>query len=152
LTIALAIERGYRLLGQFSRLAAIALGAIVLSVGGYQMLQSTDRMIGSKVRSYEELKSASLWIKQHAVQGDTVVTQSKPQVTYYTEMKTLGIPSTRAEFGALLQQSKPRFVLLTGFEHHPDWVQESNVFGEHQLRVVGRFPKDRPSAMVLESR
>ncbi len=152
LMIAFAIDRGYSLFGQYSRLAAIAFAAIILSVGGYQMLQSTDRSVVSKVGSYESLRSASLWIKQHGVQGDMVVTQSRAQVTYYTAMKTLGIPGTRPEFSALLQQSKPRFVLLTGFERHPDWIRESNVFGQHQMREVGRFPKDRPSVLVLESR
>jgi 4-amino-4-deoxy-L-arabinose transferase-like glycosyltransferase len=87
-----------------------------------------------KKTSYYELKLAGEWIKENSIPGDMVVTNSFPQISYYSERKvaTFGDcynnpeahtpPCTPEEFNSFVEDVKPKFMILSIFEDHEEWM------------------------------
>ena len=94
-----------------------------------------NQLIENKKMSYYEVKLAGEWIKQNSNIGDIVVTNSFPQISYYSERRiaTFGAswkenPESHKkefneeEFHKFVEDEKPRFLILSKFEGHADWV------------------------------
>jgi len=93
-----------------------------------------NQLIENKLTSYYETKLAGEWIKQNSNLEDIIITNSFPQISYYSERRvaTFGdcynnpeahTPAcTQEEFYSFVEDVKPRFLILSGFQNHPDWV------------------------------
>jgi hypothetical protein len=88
----------------------------------------------NKRLSYYELKPAGEWIKENSEEGDIVISNSFPQISYYSERKivTFGscynnpeshLPScSQEEFYKFVDETKPKFVVLSVFEGNEEWM------------------------------
>lgn len=111
--------------------ALILIGFIIALVPN---LLWAKQLIENKKYSYYETRLAGEWIKQNSNEGDMVITNSFPQISYYSERKvaTFGdcynSPESHAplcskeEFEKFVEDVKPRFIILSVFQHHEDWA------------------------------
>ncbi len=85
----------------------------------------------SKKTSYLEIQKAGLWLKENSNTKDIIVTSSYPQISYYSERTVALFDSDKPEggkeinetqFAEFVQASKPRYLILSAFEHHPEWA------------------------------
>jgi len=93
-----------------------------------------NQLIENKKTSYYELKPAGEWIKENSNLDDIIITNSFPQISYYSERRvaTFGdcyngpeahTPAcTQEEFNAFVEDVKPRFMVLSVFQSHEDWM------------------------------
>ena len=112
---------GYDFIKKNSKLFAIILLIILLCFTTYFQLQFTDSLINGKKDSYLEVKEAGLWLKENINPNKIIATKSQPQIRYYSERKTIGLPETEQEFESLLS-SDVKFFMLSIFENHPEWA------------------------------
>lgn len=137
--------------GLSKRLSGIVIVAILLLLLIPNFSLGKD-MIEEKKTSYFEVKEAGLWIKENSNPEDKVVTNSVPQITYYSERSTypydpgfyygtkLGNPEflkysdDKEGFLQFVEDYKPRFMILSLYESIPQWAQT--------------FPQDHPEKVV----
>lgn len=90
-----------------------------------------NNLIESKKTSYLEVKQAGLWIKDHSNPTDIVISDSLPQITYYSERSTYPfslayrrdlIPGNESDLLDFINSNKPKFMTLTAFERQYDWA------------------------------
>ncbi|MBI2670634.1 glycosyltransferase family 39 protein [Candidatus Woesearchaeota archaeon] len=67
---------------------AVAFIVLAIVIVGLQQLKQADSLIKSRLTSYDTIKEAGLWIKQHSNPRDTVISNSIPQNTYYSGRAT----------------------------------------------------------------
>ena len=90
-----------------------------------------NALIESKKTSYQEIKMAGLWIKEHSNESDIIVGGSLPQLTYYSErsvypfelsyrreMKKTG----EAELDTFVLEKRPRYYSISVIERDEDWA------------------------------
>lgn len=110
--------------------AVIPIIVIVVVLAGFYQINYADMIITYKQDSYVQVKDASLWIKDHSVVGETVISQSKPQVSYYGERLSEPFAENVSAFEDELRTLNPKFVMISVFEPHPDYaipyLQEHN--------------------------
>lgn len=99
------------------------IGLLILLGGvGYMQIEHAANIIKQKLPTYAEVRDGGLWIKQNSNKGDTIISQSPPQIAYYSEREVFGIEEEQAVFEAFIREKKPNFVHVSIFEHHPDWI------------------------------
>ena len=70
------------------------------------------------------MREAGLWIKDQTQLGDTILTSSVPQNTYYSERPSYNYVGQENDFVAQLASLKPRFMILSLFEQSPLWAYD----------------------------
>ena len=71
----------------------------------------------------DQVKLAGLWLKQVSDKNDVVISQSNPQIAYYSERDVYGYGDMPEEqFQKLIEEVKPRYMMVSIFEQHPEWV------------------------------
>ena len=121
----------------------------------------TNQLTETKKISYLEVKQAGEWIKQNSNPQDIVITNSLPQITYYSERSTypfdLGKTGsrtnvTRPEFEEFVSEYKPRYLIMSVFEVHEDWAQQ--YVQEHQQSLLkpiqGYYQEEQPVLIIYE--
>jgi hypothetical protein len=95
-----------------------------------------NQLTENKKTSYQELKWAGEWIKENSNLNDIVITSSFPQISYYSERRTTtfedcynnpeahnaSLTCSKEEFYEFVEKEKPKFMILSVFEEHPEWV------------------------------
>jgi hypothetical protein len=79
-------------------------------------------VIQNKADSYSQIMDVSLWIKGNTDKNSIIMTQSLPQVTYYSERKTYIFPETGEGFNSSLSKGNFSYALVSIFEQHPDYA------------------------------
>ena len=87
-----------------------------------QQLGTADDWLHAEGSSYLSVKDAALWVGRRSPAGAAVVTTSWPQVNYYAERPTAGVPGTAAGFEALVRERRAPFLVLSDYERTPPWV------------------------------
>lgn len=111
----------YDFIRKNSKIFAIIVLIFALSFTMVFQLQSADPLIKFKKDSYLQVKEAGLWLKQNSDSSDIVATKSQPQIKYYSERQTIGLPKTEQEFESLLSPNV-KFYMVSIFENHPEWA------------------------------
>ncbi|HYN41737.1 MAG TPA: glycosyltransferase family 39 protein [Thermoanaerobaculia bacterium] len=112
-----------------------AVMAGVLAIAASQQLSTADVWLHAEGKSYLSVKVAGLWVRDHSREGAVIVTTSWPQVNFYAERRTVGLPGSPAEFEALVRDHRAPFLVLSACERKPAWMEsylEAN---------VGRLPR-----------
>ena len=108
---------------------------IVLFVGSYEQLKYNHELVKVKKNSYEPVKLAGLWIKEHSNKDDLILSKSVTQNTYYSERKTLGVPTDKEEIKGL----KPKYLVISVFEMHTQELLESIEKIKDHLQIVNAY-------------
>ncbi|HIH17810.1 MAG TPA: glycosyltransferase family 39 protein [Nanoarchaeota archaeon] len=122
--MALGLQKIHESLAKYGKGIAIAFTILVLLLGAFYQLRLADASLKSKETSFLQVKQAGLWIKENSQVSDWVIVASSPQVTYYSERQTQGPPESEEEFLRFVREKKPKFMVLSAFEPHPNWYLE----------------------------
>ena len=90
-------------------------------------------VIQGKADSYSQLKDVGTWIKDNTDKNSTIMTQSAPQITYYSERKTYGFPDTEDAFNSSASKGNFSYALVSIFEQHPQYAYG---LGKYNFTVV----------------
>jgi len=107
-------------IGRRNKIIVIIMIIILIATVTIPQIKYSDGLIKSKISSYSDVKNAGLWLKNNSQPEDIIATKSQPQIRYYSERKTIGLPATEEEFEASLN-SNVRFYVISIFEAHQQW-------------------------------
>ncbi|MEK6935674.1 MAG: glycosyltransferase family 39 protein [Nanoarchaeota archaeon] len=118
--------------GKIGKIIVILIIIFLLGYLSYFQIHSGDSLIKNKLSSYYPVKEAGLWLKQNSKFSDKILSKSWPQIEYYSERKTLMIPSDKEELKSLVSSDKNfKFYVVSIFEGHDNWMysfpQEENL-------------------------
>jgi len=130
------------------KIAFIAI-VFVLFIGAYPHLKYNDELVNVKKTSYEPVKLAGLWIKEHSNKGDLILSKSVTQITYYSERETFGIVSNDE-----IKSLRPKYLMISIFElHPPELLQRIEEIKDH-LQIVNGYFMDaegkQPALIIYE--
>ena len=104
--------------------------------------------------SYEPIKEAGLWLKENSNKNDLIISQSQPQLVYYSErlVQPFGIAENQTEFESKVLELKPRYAMVSLFEQHPEWINNYIQQNQNKLKIANAFlinPNDTSQGAVL---
>lgn len=118
-----------------------------------------NSLIDSKKISYKEVMDSGIWIKENSNPTDIVVSQSFPQTSYYSERSVYnfdeeGDPEskiTRDEegFNSFVEREKPRYLILSAFEKHPEWAYRYPEKNMDKLITVKVYEQEGKPLLVI---
>ncbi len=122
-----------------------------------------NQLIENKKLSYYELKLAGEWIKENSQEGDMIITNSFPQISYYSERKvaTFGTcydnPESHTpgcseeEFYEFVDDVKPRFLVWSVFQGHDEWVLNYIQENDNQWTPVQAYQQGEQPVVIIFS-
>lgn len=104
-----------------------------------------------KKTSYYPLKEAGFWLKKNSEPEDIVMSNSMPYVMYYAERYSLPINKNMTKFEEEIEKFKPRFLLVSIFEHHDPWMYEYPQKHNNTLIPIQAYTQgDQPLLIIYE--
>jgi len=119
----------YNLIKKYSKILSVIVVVGLLLTAGYMQFKTEKNLIENKKDSYLQVKEAAIWMKENSNADDKIFSISYPQTSYYSEREVLtsmdieGINDTKS-FEEFLQREKPRYIELSVFETHPQWLYD----------------------------
>lgn len=114
----------YTFLKKYSRILALTGVIVLLAIAGYAQFNHAQTVVLSKKDSYGPVRQGGIWMKDHSSPGDKVLSISYTQSVYYTErnVSTYSGFKNAQEFDQYLTTNKPKYLQVSIFEPHPDWI------------------------------
>lgn len=106
-------------------LAFIFIAPFNTSAGKMGHFYRANDLITSRIESQVQIRDAGIWINQYSLPNDLIVAQSEPQLMHYSRREIIAftkIAESPEEFIEFIQDKKPKYMVLSVFEPHPDWV------------------------------
>ena len=102
-----------------------------------------SELIEGKKTSYWQVKEAGLWMKENSNLSDVMISNSIPQIQYYSERNTY-----MAKNISHLESLKPKYIMVSVFERSADWFYSYPE--EKNLKIVnGYFADEQKTQPVL---
>lgn len=100
-------------------------------LGLYNQLVHADQIIKVKITSYQQVKDSGLWLKEHTVPGDIIISSSLTQEIFYSERKVEnfyvnGSNQNESAFNEKVIELKPKYLVISAFEpgFTPQWAYD----------------------------
>lgn len=125
----------------------------LLIFGVYFQASAGIVMVKNSVDSYSQLRDAGEWIKYNTPKNSTIYTTSSPQMTYYSERASVGIPYTPEEMNNLTIPPNSYFTFSV-FERQSQlqWMQEyaqkNNLSGQVEFYMDAQ--KTQPAVVIFK--
>ncbi len=112
----------------------------------------------AKATSYSEVKQAGEWIKENSNLKDIVISDSLPQITYYSERPTYPfslayrrdiIPKNESDLTSFISENKPKYLILSALEAHPDWAYTYPEKHKDLLVPVKAYQQNEQTTLVI---
>ncbi|GEM_PF-3419496 len=149
---AVALDAGYKYLKRFNLPAAVAAVTLFLLYAAVSMALRSDAEIAAKLDSFAAIQGAGLWIKAHSQPGDSVITSSVPQNTYYSERASYPIPNQPEVFERTIAEGKSKYLVLSLWEQSPSWAYRWPAANPGKASAAAAFffdaERKRPAAIV----
>ncbi len=119
----------YEKIKKYNKLVGVVILVLILGSGAYIHLEHADQIINIKKETYLQVKQAALWMKENTNEKDKIFSISFPQTQYYSNRQTLSYWPWHSgyhnvsEFADWLNREKPKYLTVSIFENHPDWIQ-----------------------------
>lgn len=107
---------------KFNAKARIAGVIILLIIIGSLGVWKAHSLIAAKQDSYKEVRLSAEWIKENSQAKDVVYSNSGTMTAYYGRRTVHFFPESETLFLAELQRTKPKFMIISGFEAHPQYI------------------------------
>ncbi len=117
-----------------------------------------SNLIEAKKTSYLEVKQAGEWIKENSDPKDIIISDSLPQITYYSERSTYPFnlnyrrdisPKNESDLDSFIKTEKPKYLILSGFEKHPDWAYTYPEKNQDLLTPVKIYSQDENPVLII---
>jgi len=142
----------------FSKTKSVILVFLVLAILLIPNLVWSNNFIDAKKNSYLEVKQAGEWIKQNSNITDIVISNSLPQIEYYSERSTYPFDlgktgdkyhATKEEFEKFVVDKKPKFIIISGYESQEDWVSGYMQNNSEKLIPVKTYKQGEQFILVI---
>lgn len=113
---------------EFSSIIIVSLILIflmVVNIFGASNYTTTFNLLENKKTSYLEVQQAGLWLKQYSNPQDIIISNSQPQIQYYSERSTYTIDEVgknQSAFQENITKLNPKYFMLSSFEPHEQWM------------------------------
>ncbi len=154
---------------KFSKLSSSISIVIILLVLLIPSFNLANGMIEDKKTSFSEVEQAGLWIKENSNPSDSIISNSVPQMTYYSERSIYPFDpgfyygtklgnkdflKYSADLNGLLKfidERRPKYIVLSSFESTPDWVNQYVQNSKGLLVPVRAYKQgDKPVLIIYE--
>ncbi len=122
-----------------------------------------NQLTESKKTSYQEVKWAGEWLKENSNLDDMIITNSFPQISYYAERKIAtfseGLKNPEAhdsksifnesEFDTFVNESKPRYIVVSIFEGHEEWMLNYPVKNNNTWTPVQGYKQGEQPVLII---
>lgn len=133
---------------------SILLILIIVILGIYTEYNHTDMVVKYKITSYQEVKDSGLWINQNSNKSDIIITESPMQHAYYSERKLFWFDQFNNEenFSEYLKEIKPKYIVLSVFQPHPEWAYSFPEKNNNTLKPVKAYfdSNQQPLLIIYE--
>ena len=86
-------------------------------------------LFDNSLHSYEPVKDAGLWIKEHSSPEDIIITKSHPQMIYYSQRNTYKVANSSEAMLQEFKELKPKYFVDSIFQPTEQYVH--NFPSEH---------------------
>lgn len=108
-------------------LVSVLLVLSISSVGFTSNYTWANQLVDAKKTSYLEVMEAGQWMKENSNTSALIVSQSIPQIQYYSERSTYAVDqlgNDSSSFHNKTLELKPTFLMLSVFENHQSWMYQ----------------------------
>ena len=141
--------KSYKYLKNYNKYLALSMISVLLLISTFTQISDAKEAIYSKRDSYQQIKDASLFIKENSKTGDIVISNSIPQMQYYTDRSVYYIEDANE-----VDKLKPKFYVISIYEKSADSYYEYPEKNKEKLKVVQVYFLDeqqtRPSLIIYE--
>lgn len=120
----LLVEKISDISAKYYKFLPIIIVIIILGLHAYFGITTANLSIQAKITSYDSVKSGGLWIKQNSQPGDSVISASVPQNTYYSERATYSFLQNATVLNQLIEEKKPVYLVDSVWEPGAQWIHE----------------------------
>tara|TARA_Y100000310_G_C20570274_1_gene757639 strand:- start:561 stop:1196 length:636 start_codon:yes stop_codon:yes gene_type:complete len=150
--IGLLVEKIQEYLSRHGKIFSTIFLIAILIVGGFQLISHSDSIIKARVDSFGPIKQAGEWIKDNSFDNEQIMTKSRPQITYYSERETFTIPNDEKDFVGNFTNIRPRYVMVSIYESHPQWSLEPSFADKYRLQPIIAFPSiQQPEVIIYQT-
>ena len=121
---------------------------IVLIILLVPNLSWANQLTENKKASYLEVKQAGLWLKENSNPEDIIITASGPQIAYYSERSTY-TQGNETGFPEMIKELKPRFLILSIFESHPEWLLQYPQEHQDTLTPIKAYQQNEQPVLII---
>jgi 4-amino-4-deoxy-L-arabinose transferase-like glycosyltransferase len=116
-------------------------------------IQLGNSSILLKSESYKQVKDVAEYAKNEFPSDSKIITNAPPQVSYYAEKETLGLPGELDELYALLEQyNDTNLILISAFEGIPQYFDEFNNAEKFNIIKAGFMGKQSVAYLIQYNR
>ncbi len=141
LLIALSLDDLWRRLNSLNPALGAALVAMFIC-GLLSMLFQAEGMILRQRLKFESIRQAGLWIRAHSSPADAVISQSVPQITFYSERATYKYLDTDKDFLVYAQTHHARYMMLSKVKLSPAWTYDWPAHNPDKVKRIQDFALD----------
>ncbi len=150
-----ALIFAYDNIKKYSKILGVVVVLTILAFAGYNQVLHANSLIKDKLPSYLPVKEAGIWIKDNSNKEDKLLSISYTQSTYYSERNTTNYGeklNSAEEFDVYLENNKPRFLQVSMFEPHPQWIFDWTQKNQNKLAPLQVYYADsskQQAALVI---
>lgn len=125
-------------------LAGIIVMGLLLAIFFLQV-SHFHSLIENKKTTYAAVKEVGLWLQDNANPGDKLISQSYTQSVYYSHLNvsTLRGIENAESFDKYLAENNPKYLQVSAFETHPEWINSWVQSNQNNLIVVAIYYADQ---------
>jgi len=101
----------YEYVKNYNKYVVSGILIILLLVSSFYVIKSANEIILAKKDSYSQVKEASLWIKENSNPNDKIISNSIPQMQYYTDRSVYYIEEKEEVI-----KLKPKYYIVSIYE------------------------------------
>jgi len=136
---------------KYSKIIAIVVIIALLAAVAYNQLSHNDQLTKLKKASFMPVRQAALWMKENSEIGEKILSISYTQTVYYSERNVSSYSEIESaeEFDKYLADNKPRFLTVSVFEPHPQWIHSWLQENQDRFAVVQAYFADEARTQPL---
>ena len=121
---------------------------LVLIIGGFTQINLAEDTINARKDTYLQVKEAAFFLEEITETNEYILTNSGPQTMYYAR-RPVQAYGPKDYTITQIQEKNIRFMTVSGFERHPDWVQQFLQENQQNLKPVHAYTIEGQTQPIL---
>lgn len=117
-----AVELLYNLISKYSKFISLVVISVLLLFSFSDQASHFNSLIKNKEPTYLEVKEAGIWLRENANPADKLLSASYTQSVYYSRLNVTAYSSIEGDFENYLENNRPRYLQVSVYERHPEWL------------------------------
>ena len=107
------------------------------------------QLVEVKKTSYAEVKEAGLWLKENTDADAVILSDSEPQIQYYSERSTYVLVRNESDFEKQIDELNPDYLMLSIYEPYPQWIYTYPEKHPELLKAIYGIPQNQQATVVI---